>query len=88
MSKDIDTDVDDDVDTDTEAMTTDEAVQAALAYEAQRRLWLKALLPVLQARSSESDPSDRVQFALDMAAIAAADRIARICRSDLPADAA
>jgi hypothetical protein len=82
-----------DTDTDTEVMTTDEAVQAALAYEGQRRLWLKALLPLLAACTKESDPSDyahsgpsdRVQFALDRVAIAVCERIVRIASSDLPA---
>jgi hypothetical protein len=67
--------------------STDPVEDAAeiLDLELQHRQWLRAAVPVLQARSAKSDPSDRVQFALDLAAIAICERIARICHSDLPA---
>jgi hypothetical protein len=62
----------------------DSATQAALDLERDNRLFLRAATPLLQARTHESDPSDRVQFALDQAHIALCERLARICRSDLP----
>jgi hypothetical protein len=60
-----------------------EAASTFVDAEIQNRLWLKAVLPLLQLRSQETDPSDRVQFALDLMHIAACERIARILRSDL-----
>jgi hypothetical protein len=79
-----------------ESMTNDEpadegseAVEltaAALSIESAHRLWLRAAVPILQARSRESDPSPRVQLALDLAAVAVCERIGRICRSDLAGD--
>lgn len=64
----------------------DEALQDVLAVEMQRRLWLRSIVPILQARSQENDPSDRVQLALDWLTIAACERARRILRSDLGAD--
>ena len=61
----------------------DDAVTQANDFETQKHLWIQTLVPVLQSRSPKKDPSDRVQFALDMMAIAAAERITRLCRSDL-----
>jgi hypothetical protein len=51
--------------------------------EVQHRLWLRAVVPLLQLRSHETDPSQRVQFALDQMYIAACERVARLLRSDL-----
>ena len=51
--------------------------------EVQHRLWLRAVVPLLQLRTQETDPSQRVQFALDQMYIAACERVARILRSDL-----
>ena len=65
---------------------TIEAVSGLVDAEIQNRLWLKALVPLLQLRSQETDPSDRVQFALDLMYIGACERIARILRSDLLTD--
>jgi hypothetical protein len=65
---------------------TPEAVSAFVDAEIQNRLWLKTLVPLLQLRSQETDPSDRVQFAFDLMYIAACERIARILRSDLLPD--
>ncbi len=62
---------------------TDEALIDAAADDAQRRLWLRAITALLQIRSIEPDPADRVQRALDRLWIAAADRAARILRSDM-----
>jgi hypothetical protein len=65
---------------------TPEAVSGFVDAEIQNRLWLKTLVPLLQLRSQETDPSDRVQYALDLMYIAACERIARILRSDLLPD--
>jgi hypothetical protein len=62
-----------------EVMTTDEAVQAALAYEGQLRLWLRALVKVVELRLNEDDPNPRVQLALDWMRVAAAEAVVRIC---------
>jgi hypothetical protein len=51
----------------------------------QNRLWLRAVLSLLQLRSQEVDPNQRVQFALDQMSIAACERICRLLRSDLVA---
>jgi hypothetical protein len=70
-----------DPDLDPEADTEDEATNL---------LALSEILPFSQYRLvlSEFDrpPSDRVQFAMDCALIAAAERVSRILRSDLSAD--
>lgn len=52
--------------------------------DVQQRLWLKAVIPLLQLRSSEADPSGRVQYAFDRMYISACERIVRILRGDLP----
>jgi hypothetical protein len=52
--------------------------------DVQNRLWLKAVVPLLQLRSHETDPSGRVQFAFDLMYIAACERVARILLGDLP----
>ncbi|MGZ3395922.1 MAG: hypothetical protein ACXVB2_17490 [Isosphaeraceae bacterium] len=53
-------------------------------------LALSEILPFSQYRLALSEfdapPSDRVQFAMDQALIAACERVARILRSDLSAD--
>jgi hypothetical protein len=67
-----------------EEPSTDEVALEYLDPEVQSRLWLKAVVPLLQLRSHETDPSGRVQFAFDLMYIAACERIARILRSDLP----
>ncbi len=59
-----------------------DAVDAA-ADDAQARLWLRALVPLLQCRSTEQDGSPRVQKALDRMFTAAADRATRILRADM-----
>ena len=64
-------------------LTQDEMVSQALDFETQQRLWLKALIPLLQLRSHESDPSGRVQLAYDLMHIAACERVSRIVRRDL-----
>ena len=54
--------------------------------DGRRRLWVRALVPLIQLRTQETDPSSRVQFAFDQMYIAACERVGRICRSDLPPD--
>lgn len=66
-----------------EPATPEEVAAEILGDEAQKRQWLRAIVPLLQLRSHESDPSDRVQFAFDRLFIAACERAARILRSDL-----
>ena len=73
-------------DLDEETPIDDELVADVIDLEAQKRLWVRALIPLLQLRSRESDPSSRVQFALDLMHIAACERIRRLLRSDLPQD--
>jgi hypothetical protein len=64
--------------------TEDDMAAQVLDLEAQKRLWLRAIVPLLAARSHDADPSGRVQLALDLMHIAACDRIRRLLRSDLP----
>lgn len=58
--------------------------------EATNLLALNEILPFSQYRLTltefDAPPSDRVQYAMDMALIAACERVARILRSDLSAD--
>ncbi|MGO9924154.1 MAG: hypothetical protein ACLQIB_56865 [Isosphaeraceae bacterium] len=66
--------------------TAEEIAQQIIDLESQQRLWLKAILPLLQLRSPDADPSDRVQFAFDRMTIAACERAARILRGDLSSE--
>ena len=75
----------DQADTDDEP-TAEDLVDAAVDHEAQQRLWLRAIVQLLQLRSHETDLSDRVQFAFDLMHIAAAERIARLMHGDLPTE--
>jgi hypothetical protein len=61
---------------------TQQVIDAVLDYEQQQRLWVKALIPLLETRSHQSDPSDRVQFAFDMMHVAACERLIRILNHD------
>jgi hypothetical protein len=70
-----------------------DAVQECLDADLQHRLWLKAVVPLLQLRTQETETgvvpgacSGRVQFAFDRMYVAACERIARILRSDLGSD--
>jgi hypothetical protein len=47
------------------------------------RLWIKVIGPLVQCRSQDSDPSPRVQLALDRMFIAACERATRIFNSDV-----
>lgn len=62
-----------------------EGIVIELDAEAKRRLWVETLVPVVGLWRSASHPSGRVQLALDMMAIAACERIKRLCNSDLEA---
>jgi hypothetical protein len=73
-------------DLDEESSIDDELVADVIDLESQKRLWVRALIPLLQLRSRESDPSSRVQLALDLMHIAACERIRRLLRSDQPDD--
>jgi hypothetical protein len=66
----------------------DDMVTAALDDDTQQRLWVRAIILVLQLRSQDMDPSPRVQLAQDLMHIAACERIARLMRADLPPERA
>lgn len=55
------------------------------AVQAQDRLWIKAVVPLLQLRPPDAPRNGRVQFAFDRMQVAACERLARILSSDLPA---
>ena len=65
-----------------EDLSPEEEVQAVLELEVQKRLWLRSLIPLLQLRSHDSDPSGRVQLAFDLMHIAACDRIRSLLSTD------
>jgi hypothetical protein len=60
----------------------DDLVADVIDLETQKRLWLRAIIPLLQLRSRDSDPSGRVQLAFDLMHIAACERVSRLLRSD------
>jgi len=65
----------------------DDQIDAA-ADDAQQRLWLRAVTASADTlgKMPEAAVIDyRVRYAIDMALIAAAERIGRLCRSDLGA---
>lgn len=66
--------------------TPDEVVAATRQLDTERRLWVRSLTPLLALRSRESDPSDRVQLALDLMMISACDRIRELLRGEIPSD--
>jgi len=55
------------------------------AFEAQQRLWIRALAPIVSLAAQHEWADPRVRYAVDMAAVAAAERIVRICGGDLMA---
>jgi hypothetical protein len=76
---------DDDDEQDEEAGEYDPVEEAA--FEVQQRLWVRTLLPIVNAPAQYDHDEPRVRYAVEMAAIAAAERIGRICRGDLiPSD--
>ncbi|MHB8397363.1 MAG: hypothetical protein ACYDCI_00290 [Candidatus Limnocylindrales bacterium] len=64
--------------TDDEIEPPDDLVEA-IDIETQKRLWIRTLIPFLAQRKGAGDDSARVQYALDKAAIAACEKIARLC---------
>jgi hypothetical protein len=70
-------------DDDDDSLSPDDMVNEALDLETQHRLWLRAIIPLLQLRSHDGDPSGRVQLAFDLMHIAACERVSRIVRADL-----
>jgi hypothetical protein len=70
-------------DEESEAPTPEDMVNDVLDLETQQRLWLRAIIPLLQLRSHDSDPSGRVQLAFDLMHIAACERVSRIVQADL-----
>ena len=66
--------------------TDDDLVADIIDLETEKRLWLRAIIPLLQLRSHDSDPSARVQLSSDLMHIAACERARRLLRSDLPDD--
>ncbi len=56
----------------------------AAAEDVQARLWVRTLTPLLQLRSHDTDPTGRVQYAIDQMYVAACERVARILRADVP----
>lgn len=60
-----------------------EEVDLVNEWQLQDRLWLKTVLPLVQAADAGTY-SDRVQYAIDMMAIAACERAVRIVNSDKP----
>ena len=72
-----------DQDDDSADPTAEDMIDAALDYEAQQRLWIRAIGELVARRPKVSDPSDRVQFALDMLFVAACERGVRILGNDV-----
>jgi hypothetical protein len=75
-----------DNDLDDDSPTDDDLVAQLIDLETQKRLWLRAIVPLLQLRSRDCDPSGRVQLAFDLMHISACERVRRLLRSDLPDD--
>jgi hypothetical protein len=63
--------------------SADDMVQEIIDLETEKRLWLRAIIPLLQLRSHDTDPSGRVQLAFDLMTIAACERAGRLLRSDV-----
>lgn len=64
--------------------STDDVIAEVIDLEAQKRLWVRAIIPLLQLKSRNEDVSGRVQLAMDMMHVAACERVRRLLRSDLP----
>lgn len=77
---------DDDDETDADEDCQSDACDS-IDVEAQKRLWVRTIIPLLQLRSHDSDPSGRVQLAFDLCHIASCEAIARLLRNvGQPAD--
>jgi hypothetical protein len=68
----------DDDGSDDDADRAEAAIIANAACEHQDRLWLRAIIPLLQSRCHDSDPSPRVQLAYDRMHVAACEAIVRV----------
>lgn len=67
--------------------TVDDMVEAVLDGEAQQRLWLRTIIPLLKEAGRASD-NHGVQVAYNLTLLAACDRVTRLLRSDLTGDPA
>jgi hypothetical protein len=56
----------------------DDMIAATATLGAEQRLWLKSCRTMIHQRSQETDPSPRVQLALDLVFIAACEAARRI----------
>jgi hypothetical protein len=61
--------------TDTADLTAEQEIGAVIDLESQKRLWVRSLIPLLQLRSRDSDPSGRVQLAFDLMHISVCDKV-------------
>jgi hypothetical protein len=69
-----------------EDIPTEECAECEWEYidpHLQNRLWLKAIGTLLSSRVRDTDPSPRVQLALDLMFVEACERARRILRSDV-----
>jgi len=69
-----------------EPPTIDDVIEGAaeaMDTDHQHRLWLRTIVQMLGTRTAEQDPCERVQKALDRLYVAAAERAARILRTDM-----
>jgi hypothetical protein len=75
------------IDGDDAAEPTEEDMAESFGdIQLEYRLWLRSMMALVDLRNRESDPSPRVQLALDFVAIAACERIVRIIHTDLEKD--
>ncbi len=63
--------------------TADDVMASCVEVEAERRRWLRAITPLIEAYGSEPERDPVVQAALDSLVVAAVARLKRILRSDL-----
>lgn len=74
----------DETDDETRAEIPDDDFVRYEAFEAQNRLWIRAIAPIVQLRAPDARGNARVQFAFDRLQIAACERLVRLLSSDLP----
>jgi hypothetical protein len=77
-------DPEDEITADMDEAAPENWIDIVIQDQAEKRRWIKTIIPLLQLRSKDSDPSGRVQLALDLLHIAACERLVRILGSDLP----
>jgi hypothetical protein len=58
--------------------TPDEMMAQCVAIEKEKRLWLRSIQAFVAGRWNEIDTSPRVQFAADMATVAAFEAVGRL----------